>query len=288
MPIIAEAISSHPSSMLYAATGAIALAASVAKGVSKSITRVPPNSAGIWEHHGRPYANKDSRLRRLAQYSMDKGVQKGDLFNDVEPGTYGHLPGARSIRHIGTHVRITNLEESPVDNEQTHRQHNVGATVFWQVVEKYDRNGELEQYTRRGQPVKYNELLRDAIYKARELHPDAKTSSPEDALKMVVVNKSAAFLREVMQEDDSSHKMTSAEALPKLVSKAKEDLLDYGIRIVDVAVNDTHFTDLMPEAVRNLLSMPGTEGEHLAPDTPIPLQMGDRRLWLVQNPPPGA
>jgi hypothetical protein len=287
MPIVVEAITSHPSSALYAATGAIALAATVARGAAKSITRVPPNSAGLWEHHGRPYANKDSRLRRLAQYSMDRGVKKGDLFEDVEPGTYGHLPMVRSIRHIGTHVRPANLEESPLDNEKSRRQHNIGATVMWRVVEKYDADGILKEYSRHGKPVSYKQLLRDAIYKARETNGD-EHSSPEKALEQIVMLKCAAGLREVMLEDDNSHKMESAKAFAGLKEKVDDDLLDYGVEIVDLAVNDTHFTDLMPQAVQNLLGAnPALDGA-AAPDMPVPLSVGGRRMFLVQDPQQGA
>lgn len=295
MPLIAEAINVHPSQVLYFTAGAIGVAGTLGTAFSKSITRVPPNSAGLWEHHGRPYADEDSIWRRLpGVFAMDAGVKKGELFEDVEPGTYGHLPGVRSIQHIGTHVRFADIAEAPIDNRNTRRQHNLGATVAWRVVPKYDEEtGMMIRYTRRGRVVPYNELLRDAIYKTRSANPGEKKPSSEDALKMMVVRTCRTGLKEIMQGVDSSDDMLSDEAFPLLKVKVEEKLLDYGTMMVGLYLGDTSFTDRMPQAIMNLL---GSAGDELAQasgeqgEVQIPLVIGERRLKIVRDrdPQPGA
>lgn len=285
MTYVAETIAHSPSSMIGMAIGGVTLITAAGRVVVKSQTRVPPNTSGIWEHHGRPYAIRDSFMRRLG---IPIGPRKGDLYKDVEPGSHGHWPWIRSIARMGNHIRYSDLASVPIDNVDN-RQHHLDGTVGWHVVAKRDRDNNIIRYERNGIEVPYNQLLVDAIYKARSGLPEDKDISAEHALEKIVVRTCGTGLKEVMQGEKNSHLLKSADAYPLLREAVKDKLFEYAVELDELLLSDTHFTDLMPRAVSGLIS--GVDeglGQNPLEGQGIAFTVGERTLRLVSDPPTPA
>jgi hypothetical protein len=265
--------------MIGMAVGSLALLTASGKAAMNMVTRVPQNTAGIWEHHGRPVAIRDGFMRR--HFGWDIGQQEGELYEDVEAGSHGHRPWLRSIAQIGTHLRYSDLASAPIDNTQSQRQHNLDGTVIWQVAPKRDSAGDIIRYERDGIEVPYKQLVFDAIYKARSSLPEDKDISAEQALEKIVVRTCGSGLKEVMQKQKDSHRMESTDVYPLLQEKVTHGLFEYGVIMKGLLLGDTHLTDLIPQAMGGLVG-----GANEVPEQGVAFTVGDRRLRIVRDDPP--
>jgi hypothetical protein len=214
-------------------------------------------------------------------------MAKGELYDDAESGTHGHWPWTRSISYIGTQDRFSPLVENPIDNPE--RQHNLGGTVKWRVLGKYDDERRPILYTQprkdgKGlERVPYKKVINRAIYKAREYTPGGKPLSAEEALETLVTTTCWTGMKEIMKDKKDSHKMDSDEAFPLLKARVQDELAGYAVEILGFKLGDTHLTDKMPEAISNLL---GGTAEELSEG--VPVQFGERRMRLVRDEPGSA